>query len=302
VATSAGAGGYANEDPATNEARATRARTATTSASPPRPLPAQTAAGRLRASQLPLGAPSGGVLGHSATGMRPSRVPVRRVRVPAGPLIQRMCTECEDEEKKQVQAKRAPSQEAAWANAQREASPVLDVVGKGGGQPLTSQVRADMEVGLGADFSDVRIHTDAKAARSAAAVSAQAYTVGSEVVFGYGSFAPDDPGGRRTLAHELTHVLQQRSGPVPGTDTGTGVAVSDPSDSFEQEAEATASRILPGPQPVAGNGVPANGEAVRPSDHGGQAAASGQCQPRARHQIRVVERCAPPDGLCHNCN
>ena len=132
-------------------------------------------------------------------------------------------------------------------------SPVLDVVGKGGGQPLNPRVRADMESRLGADFSDVRIHTDAKAASSAAAVSAQAYTVGHEVVFGRGSFAPDSPEGRHRLAHELTHVRQQRKGPVPGTDTGTGVAVSDPSDPFEQEAEATANRVMSGPQPVAAN-------------------------------------------------
>jgi Domain of unknown function (DUF4157) len=134
-------------------------------------------------------------------------------------------------------------------------SPVLEVVGKGGGQPLDPRVRADMESHLDADFSDVRIHTDAKAANSAAAVSAQAYTVGHEVVFGHSSFAPASPEGRHRLAHELVHVQQQRKGPVPGTDTGSGVAVSDPSDSFEQEAEATANRVVSGLQPVAGNGL-----------------------------------------------
>ena len=138
----------------------------------------------------------------------------------------------------------------AWGDgvdAHGKTSLVLDVVGKGGGQPLAPEVRADMESRLGADFSNVRVHTDAQAAKSAAAVSAQAYTVGNEVVFGHGSFAPDSAAGKRTLAHELAHVQQQRKGPVSGTDTGGGVAISDPSDDFEQEAEATASRALSDP-------------------------------------------------------
>jgi hypothetical protein len=84
-------------------------------------------------------------------------------------------------------------------------------------------------------------------------------------VFGHGSFAPDSPEGKYTLAHELAHVQQQRKGPVSGTDTGSGVAVSHPSDAFEQEAEATASRALSGPQPVAGTPAPPDGEATVPS-------------------------------------
>jgi hypothetical protein len=138
-------------------------------------------------------------------------------------------------------------------DAHGRTSLVLDVVGKGGGQPLAPEVRADMEGRLGSDFSDVRVHTDAKAAKSAAAISAKAYTVGNEVVFGQGSFAPESPEGQHRLAHELTHVQQQRKGSVSGTDTGSGVAVSDPSDSFEQEAEAAASRVF-GLQSVASNG------------------------------------------------
>lgn len=82
----------------------------------------------------------------------------------------------------------------------RYTSPVLDVVGKGGGQPLDPMVRADMEVRLGSDFSAVRIHTDEEAARSAAAVSASAYTVGNEVVFGESYFDPASPAGRHRLA------------------------------------------------------------------------------------------------------
>ena len=112
------------------------------------------------------------------------------------------------------------------AEAQR--SPVLDVVGKGGGSPLSGDVRTDMESNLGADFGDVRVHDGGAAAESAQAVNARAYTVGNDVVFGSGGFQPDTPEGRHTLAHELTHVVQQRSGPVDGTSTGDGVALSDP--------------------------------------------------------------------------
>jgi outer membrane protein OmpA-like peptidoglycan-associated protein len=130
----------------------------------------------------------------------------------------------------------------------RYTSPVLDVVGKGGGQPLDPKTRADMEARLGSDFADVRIHTGDKAAKSAAAVSATAYTVGNDVVFSRGFFDPTSHQGRHRLAHELVHVQQQRQGPVPSTDSGDGVAVSDPADSFEREAEAMAARAVSGPQ------------------------------------------------------
>ena len=148
-----------------------------------------------------------------------------------------------------------------WAAAvQRDPSLVRDVVGKDYGKQLEPDVRADMEGRLGSDFSAVRIHTDAKAAESAAVVSAKSYTVGNEVVFGHGSFDPDSPEGKHRLAHELTHVQQQRNGPVSGTDVGNGVAVSDPSDSFERDAEATASRALSGPRRVTGKGAGSDGK------------------------------------------
>ena len=132
----------------------------------------------------------------------------------------------------------------AGNDGQQSTSSVLDVVGRGGGQPLDSELLAEMEERLGDDFSDVRIHTDSAAAKSAAGVSARAYTVGNEVVFGTDSPALDSAEGKRTLAHELTHVAQQRRGPVAGTPTGDGISISDPSDSFEQAAEANAERAM----------------------------------------------------------
>jgi hypothetical protein len=121
-----------------------------------------------------------------------------------------------------------------------------------------------MEARLGSDFSDVRIHVSSQAARSAEAISAAAYTIGSEVVFGQGSFDPASLAGRRRLAHELVHVQQQRQGPVPGTDSGGGVAISDPVDSFEQEAEATAARVVMSAQRVDGRSL-RGGHQARPS-------------------------------------
>ena len=146
----------------------------------------------------------------------------------------------------------------------RSTSPVLDLVGRGGGQPLDPTTRTDMEARLGSDFSDVRIHTGDKAAKSAAAMSATAYTVGNDVVFGQGSFDPASHEGRHRLAHELVHVQQQRQGAVAGTDTGGGVAISDPADSFEQDAEAIAARVVTSAQPVDGRGL-RDGHQGRPS-------------------------------------
>jgi hypothetical protein len=133
---------------------------------------------------------------------------------------------------------------------EEERSPVLDVVGSGGGAPLDNDTRTDMESRLGHDFSDVRVHTDSQAHDSAKAVNAHAYTVGSNVVFQRDKYDPSSTDGRTMLAHELTHVVQQRSGPVDGTPTGGGIQVSDPSDRYEREAVSNAERAMSGPAPV----------------------------------------------------
>ncbi|HWM24564.1 MAG TPA: DUF4157 domain-containing protein [Chthoniobacterales bacterium] len=80
------------------------------------------------------------------------------------------------------------------------------------GQPLDGQTRSFMEKGFCHDFASVRVHSDSKAALSAQAISARAYTVGRDIAFGAGQYAPWTPPGKVLLAHELTHVLQQ--GPV----------------------------------------------------------------------------------------
>jgi hypothetical protein len=134
-----------------------------------------------------------------------------------------------------------PSRVPARASA-APAQQVRDVL-RVSGQPLTAPLKAEMEARLGADLSDVRLHAGAAASASAAAVGARAYASGSHVVVG------DGGADKRTLAHELTHVLQQRQGSVAGTDYGTGLAVSDPAGRFEREAEAGAARAMAGLAP-----------------------------------------------------
>ncbi len=86
---------------------------------------------------------------------------------------------------------------------------IVDEVLQSSGQPLDAATRAFMEPRFGHDFGQVRVHTDAKAAESARAINAQAYSVGQNVVFGTGQHAPQSSVGQRLLAHELAHVLQQ---------------------------------------------------------------------------------------------
>jgi hypothetical protein len=104
-------------------------------------------------------------------------------------------------------------QRAAVTTSPLETIPaVVDEVLLSPGQPMDTDTRDYMEPRFGQDFSDVRVHTDARAAQSARAVNALAYTVGRDVVFASGNYAPATTAGRKLLAHELTHVVQQSNG------------------------------------------------------------------------------------------
>jgi len=98
----------------------------------------------------------------------------------------------------------------------------------GGGLPLTPPVRAEMESSMGVDFGAVRVHHDGHANHLARSVNALAFTYGRDIVFGGGQYQPATAGGKRLLAHELTHVVQQTGGvPIPATartdaDDGSG--------------------------------------------------------------------------------
>ena len=155
------------------------------------------------------------------------------------PALQRTCDcgqhtgggECEDCKKK----KRMPLQRyASGGAASPVAPPLVHEVLRSSGQPLDFSTRAFMEPRFRQDFSQVRVHDDEQAAESARSVGAHAYTVGKHVVFGAGKYAPQSREGRHLLAHELTHVAQQRSsGEVIGE-----IPIGD----FQGQAEQEASR------------------------------------------------------------
>src|SRR6185437_11221120 len=98
---------------------------------------------------------------------------------------------------------------SSGATGVAEAPPIVREVLTSPGQSLEPTTRTFFESRFGHDFSQVRVHTDAKAAESAQAVNALAYTVGRDVVFGAEQYTPMTPQGGRLLAHELTHVVQQ---------------------------------------------------------------------------------------------
>jgi hypothetical protein len=116
--------------------------------------------------------------------------------------LQRKCTGCEDEDRLHRAAGRVPVGESA-------APAVVHELLLSPGHPLDAATRSLMEPRFGRDFSHVRVHTGAVASRSAEAVRARAFTVGSNIAFQNGQYAPGSPQGQRLLAHELAHVVQQ---------------------------------------------------------------------------------------------
>jgi hypothetical protein len=114
-----------------------------------------------------------------------------------------------------------------------EAPLIVHEVLNSSGQTLAPEIRVLMESYLGSDFSRVRIHTDAKSAESARAVNALAYTVGRDIVFAAGQYSPKTNEGQQLLAHELIHVLQQKSTAY----TNGSISILDSSSQLETEAD-----------------------------------------------------------------
>jgi len=122
--------------------------------------------------------------------------------------VQRQEEEPEEEEEELIQTKQA-RRKAPQAGPGLEAQ-IRSL--RGGGRPLPASARSFFEPRFGHDLSQVRVHTGAQAAESARALNARAYTVGRDMVFGAGQFAPEATEGKRLLAHELAHTVQQRRG------------------------------------------------------------------------------------------
>jgi len=154
-----------------------------------------------------------------------------------------------------------------------------------GGRPLEAQTRRDMEASLGVDLSDVQVHTDSTATASAQAIQAAAYTVGNHVVVQSDRYAPETPAGLELLAHELTHVVQQRSGPVEGSPGPGGLMISNPSDRFEQAAQRTAREVAAGVTTARRAGVQKAAENAPLSD----AAASVHREDAGEHELKAEE-------------
>jgi hypothetical protein len=197
---------------------------------------------------------------HTA-GLGKSSGPDARSSAIAG-VLQRKCAcgqhtvaggECDECKKKQLSLQR----HANGSSTAISVPPIVHDVLHSPGQPLDSTSRALFEARFGHDFSQVRVHTDDNAAESARAVRALAYTAGRDIVFGRGQYNPSGSAGRRLLAHEMTHVLQQgqEGNRHPRT---VGAA----HDAFEREADAVAGTLasasLPAAFPTASGVSPQN--------------------------------------------
>ena len=167
-----------------------------------------------------------------------------------GPVLQRKCAcgqhtgnggECEACKNKRLDLQRS----AIDRESPETAPPIVHDVLNGPGRPLDERTRSLMESRFDHDFSQVRVHTDGKAAESARAVNALAYTVGNHVAFGLGTYVPSRNEGQRLIAHELTHVVQQE-----GTASRAVDRISTPEDRSERQAEAVSRGALLGIAPM----------------------------------------------------
>lgn len=185
---------------------------------------------------------------------------VLRMPDPGPAVLQRCPGGCPDEvQRSPADDRRPPGRPAAAGAVRSVAVPSAVHAGvRAPGQRLDARTRTFMESRFGHDFAQVRVHTDAAAARSARDLGSRAYTVGRDIVFSSGAFTPASAAGRRLLAHELAHVVQQGVGgavvtrPQPPVTALAGgghrLAVAPPAppdaDRLEQQADAVAERVV----------------------------------------------------------
>jgi hypothetical protein len=160
----------------------------------------------------------------------------------SSPRISRKCAACEETDK--VQTKRADADVAV-----EEAPAAVDEVLHSPGRSLDAAARSFLEPRFGRSFDQVRVHTDARAAESARSVGARAYTVGRDIVFAEGSYAPGSMAGRQRIAHELTHVAQQDPVSARHDMTATLRRVTAPDQSQTPGADADTPAATPAPTP-----------------------------------------------------
>jgi hypothetical protein len=167
-----------------------------------------------------------------------------------GSILQRQCAcggtpgvsgECEECRKKREAA--SLQRAAIDRSPAGRVPPVVGEVLRSSSQALAPEARSFMEPRFGHDFSQVRVHTDAKAAESARAVNALAYTVGHDIVFGSGQYAPHSRDGQKLIAHELTHTIQQARSGASALDCAQ-LQIDDAASPAERESEATAEAVM----------------------------------------------------------
>jgi hypothetical protein len=144
----------------------------------------------------------------SSPGSAASSVPVLGREQPE--LVQRKCADCEEEEMQRKES--TPGAGPALGPVGAPLASRIDSA-RGAGTPLPETVRADLEPRLGLDFSGVRVHSDGSAAALSRDLGAAAFTVGPDVFFANGRYAPETREGKRLLAHELVHTAQQGATP-----------------------------------------------------------------------------------------
>ena len=161
----------------------------------------------------------------------------------AGEGIQRLTSEEEEEELLQ-----AKEESGATPQVTPETQAAIDAM-RGGGAPLDPTARAFMEPRFGHDFSQVRVHTDTRAATVARSLDALAFTVGNDIAFAPGQYRPGSDEGRALLAHELTHTLQQTGGAARVQRQEAGA------DSAASSSNTTIEALTDGAISVAGGGA-----------------------------------------------
>lgn len=170
------------------------------------------------------------------------------------PTLQRACAcggscpRCQTKQPARERPREETIQAASRETGRTTAPPIVEEALADGGGSLPGRLRADMEHRFGHDFGHVRLHTHVRAAESAAAVGASAYTVGRDVVFAAGTYAPDTRAGRRLIAHELAHVVQQ-DGTRASSSHGRGIALGAVDDPLERQAEIAARRASEDAEP-----------------------------------------------------
>jgi Domain of unknown function (DUF4157) len=166
-----------------------------------------------------------------------------------GPFLQRKCAcggsagvigECDGCQSQKLSLQRSRRDSEVESENSFGGPPIVHEVLRSSGQPLDTKTQSFMEARFGHDFSRVRVHTDSQAEESASAVSAHAYTVGEDIAFARDQYAPQTIEGKRLLAHELTHVVQQTGNVMSSGD----LHLSSPEDPAEQAADRIANVVM----------------------------------------------------------